>query len=64
LYSYGHQLDGHAPMHIKGFTPVMLGSQQIANFVQSSLPCSGTLLLGLFPVCIMTAMWCSRKEPL
>jgi hypothetical protein len=46
LYSYGHHLDSHAPMKIKPFMPVVFGSQQIANFVQTSLPLAGTLLMG------------------
>ncbi len=62
LYTYGHQLDPHAPMRIKPFTPILIGSQQIANFVQTSLPQVGTFCLALFPVLIATAMWCSRKE--
>ncbi len=62
LYTYGHTLDAHAPMRIKPFTPILLGSQQIANFVQTSLPQSGALLLGFFPLLIAVAMWCSRKE--
>jgi hypothetical protein len=64
LYSYGHTLDPKAPMTIEPFTPIMLGSQKIANFVQTSLPQSGTLLLAVFPLLVAGAMWCSRKvEP-
>jgi copper chaperone NosL len=62
LYSYGHHLDPRAPVTIEPFTPIMLGSQKIANFVQTSLPQSGAILLGLFPVMISAAMWLSRKE--
>lgn len=62
LYSYGHQLDVRAPVHIKPFTPVVLGSQQIANFLQTSLPALGTAFLALFPVLVIAAMWCSRHE--
>ncbi|HYD82469.1 MAG TPA: hypothetical protein VEA63_00420 [Opitutus sp.] len=62
LYTYGHQLDPTAPMTIKPFTPVLIGTQQIANFVQSSFPDWGTLFLGLFPVLVVGAMWFSRKE--
>jgi len=62
LYTYGHSLDPHAPMRIKPFTPILLGSQQIANFVQTSLPQSGALFLGLFPLLIAAAMWASRKD--
>lgn len=62
LYTYGHQLDPHAPMNIQPFTPILLGSQQIANFVQTSLPQIGGVLFTLFPVLIAAAIWCSRKE--
>lgn len=62
LYSYGHALSPHAPVTIKPFTPILLGSQQIANFVQTSLPQSGALLLGLFPLLVMAAVWASRQE--
>lgn len=62
LYTYGHQLDPLAPVKIKPFTPVMIGRQHIANFVQSSWPELGTLFLGLFPLLIVLAMWWSRRE--
>lgn len=62
LYTYGHALNPRAPMTIKPFTPILIGSQQIANFVQTSLPQTGALLLGLFPLLIGAAVWVSRKE--
>jgi hypothetical protein len=62
LHTYGHQLDPHAPMTIKPFTPILLGSQKIANFVQTSLPQTGGVLFTLFPIFIAAALWCSRKE--
>lgn len=62
LYSYGHNLDPRAPMTIEPFTPILIGSQKIANFVQTSLPQSGGLLLAAFPLVILAAIWCSRKE--
>ncbi len=62
LYSYGHQLDPKAPMTIEPFTPVLVGTQQIANFEQSSYPDTGTIFLTLFPLFIVAAMWLSRKE--
>ncbi|OAM90174.1 hypothetical protein AW736_09705 [Termitidicoccus mucosus] len=64
LYNYGHQLDPRAPMTIEPFTPVMFGSQKIANFIQTSLPQSGALCLALVPVLVAAAMWCSRGETL
>lgn len=64
LYTYGHQLDPRAPMTIEPFTPIMVGRQQIANFVQSSWPDIGTLPLSLFPLLLIAAIWLSRREPL
>jgi copper chaperone NosL len=62
LWSYGHQLDPKAPMDIQPFTPLIFGTQQIANFTQSSYPQLGTYLLWLFMALLLLAMWCSRKE--
>ena len=64
LWSYGQHLDPHAPMRIKPFMPVVIGSQQIANFVQTSLPMAGTVCMGLFLAAIGAAIWWSRKEEL
>jgi len=62
LWTYGHQLDPHAPMRIAPFTPIVLGRQQIANFVQSSLPMIGTACMGLFLASIVAGIWLSRQE--
>ena len=62
LYSYGHHLDPAAPMKIDPFMPVVIGSQQIANFVQTSLPLAGTFCMGGFLVCVLAAMWHSLRD--
>lgn len=62
LYSYGHNLDPRAPVTIDPFTPVMIGRQKIANFVQTSLPEFGGWLMVVFPLLILAAIWFSRKE--
>jgi copper chaperone NosL len=62
LYSYGHNLDPRAPMHIKPFTPLLLGTKQIANFRESSYPELGAILLCVSVVLILIAGWVSRKE--
>jgi copper chaperone NosL len=64
MWQYGHELDPKAPMTIEPFTPVIFGSQQIANFTQSSLPQLATYLLAGYVVCLLAAMWFSRKEKL
>lgn len=62
MYTYGHVLDPHAPVHIRPFTPVLIGSQKIANFVQSSIPQAGAYCLAAFPLLVLIAMWLSRHE--
>lgn len=62
LYSYGHNLDPTAPMHIKPFTPLLLGTKQIANFRESSYPELGAILLCVSVLLIVIAGWFSRKE--
>jgi hypothetical protein len=64
LYTYGHHLDPHAPMSVAPFMPVVIGRQQIANFVQTSLPLAGTFCMGLYLAAIVAAIWTSRREPL
>ena len=62
LYSYGHHLDPRAPMKIEPFMPVVIGSQQIANFVQTSLPLAGTFCMGAFLLLVAVAFWHSVRQ--
>jgi len=62
LYEYGHNLDPHAPMRIKPFTPLLVGVKQIANFREYSFPQAGAYLLCLSVLLILVAGWWSRKE--
>jgi hypothetical protein len=62
LYTYGHQLDPHAPMKIEPFMPVVIGSQQIANFQQTSLPLAGTLCMGGFLLALLAAAWLAIRD--
>jgi hypothetical protein len=62
LYSYGHRLDPKAPMTIEPFMPVVIGSQQIANFVQTSLPLAGTACMTAFFLLVLVALWSSVRE--
>jgi hypothetical protein len=61
LYTYGHQLDPHAPMKIKPFMPVVIGSQPIANFVQTSVPLAGSACLAAFLLLLVAATWTSFR---
>jgi hypothetical protein len=62
LYTYGHHLDPKAPMTIEPFMPVVIGSQQIANFVQTSLPLAGTACMTTFFLLVLVALWSSVRE--
>lgn len=64
LHSYGHNLDPTAPMNVEPFTPLLFGTQKIANFTQSSYPQTGTFLLWGFMLTLILAVWFSRKEKL
>lgn len=50
LYVYGHELDPTAPVEIEPFTPVIIGTKQVANFTTHSFPQTGTYLIGLFAI--------------
>ena len=62
LYTYGHHLDPQAPMKVKPFMPVVVGSQQIANFVQTSLPLAGTICMGTFFMLLVAVLVSSARE--
>ena len=62
LYTYGHHLDPQAPMKITPFMPVVVGSQQIANFVQTSLPLAGTICMGTFFMLLVAVLVSSARE--
>ena len=62
LYTFGHELDPHAPMRIEPFTPQLIGVKKIANFTEYSFPQAGAYLLLLSVALILFAGWRSRKE--
>jgi copper chaperone NosL len=63
LYSYGHHLDPRAPIDVEPFWPTLIGTKQIANMTQTSLPGVGSYLLGAAVVCLLLAVFQSRNEP-
>lgn len=48
LYAFGHFLDPAAPVKIEPFTPVILGTKQVANFTTHSYPRSGSAIVFSF----------------
>ena len=49
-------------MKIAPFMPVVMGSQQIANFVQTSLPLAGTICMTAFLVLLIAALVSSVRQ--
>ena len=45
LYSFGHSLDPHAPIRLKPFTPLVIGTAKMQNFVSSGMISTGILCL-------------------
>ena len=43
LYTFGHSMDPHAPIRLKPFTPLVLGTSQMGNFVST-----GRISIGVF----------------
>jgi copper chaperone NosL len=68
LYVFGHELDPKAPFDVEPFTPVIVGTKQIANFTTHSFPQAGTYLVGVFAVGVMlvmaTELWMGRRRAL
>ena len=52
LYMYGHDLDPRAPFTVEPFTPVIVGTKQVANFTTHSYPQVGTFAVALFGLII------------
>ncbi len=58
LYSYGHNLDPDAPVNVAPFTPVVIGTDQIANFTVHSVPRAGAYYLAAFALGVSgVALW-------
>ena len=63
LYSYGQNLDPTAPMNVEPFIPALIGTKQIANMTQTSLPHVSSFLLAGALVAFLLAVYFSRNEP-
>lgn len=56
LYVYGHELDPRAPVDIEPFTPVIIGTKQIANFTTHSWPQAGTYYIAAFALGVVATL--------
>jgi hypothetical protein len=70
LYVFGHNLKPEAPFRVPPFTPVVLGTGQVANFTITSLPATGAwaltavgvVLMGVLVVSVMRALRARRAR--
>src|SRR5690625_2808882 len=62
LYSYGHDLDPGAAIQVEPFWPPLIGTKQIANMTQTSLPGGASYLIAGALVCLILAVFFSRQE--
>jgi hypothetical protein len=63
LYVFGHNLDPHAPFHVEPFTPVVLGTADVANFTIRSLPAAGSVALLAVGLGLVTVLWLGIRSP-
>jgi small neutral amino acid transporter SnatA (MarC family) len=64
LYSYGHDLNPRAPIDVEPFWPTLIGTKQIANMTETSMPGVASYLLGAAALLLLLAVFHSRHEPL
>jgi copper chaperone NosL len=62
MYSYGHDLDPKAPINPDPFWPALIGTKQIANMTQTSLPGLGSYFLIGSLLAVLLAVFFSRKQ--
>jgi copper chaperone NosL len=65
-YSYGHDLDyAHAIIKVPGmsYQPPLIGSKQLLNFVATSWPASGSILLGAAFLLAVIAVFMHAPRP-
>ncbi|HEY8122075.1 MAG TPA: hypothetical protein VII78_12215 [Myxococcota bacterium] len=64
LYVFGHNLNPDAPFDVAPFTPVVLGTGQVANFTITSLPATGALALSAIGVALLGLLVASVRAAL
>ncbi len=62
LYTYGHNLDPSAPLKVPGFTPPLLGTNKLVNFMTTGMFGLGGYMLILSGVLLLTAIYLWRRQ--
>lgn len=63
-YDYGHDLDPTAAIKVPGmnYQPPLIGSKQLLNFVSTSLPAFGGIIIGLSIVLTSVALFMESRK--
>jgi nitrous oxidase accessory protein len=61
LYQFGHSLDPLAPIRLKPFTPYVLGTSKMGNFVSTGMISTGVLCLLAAAILLVVAERFSRR---
>lgn len=64
LYVFGHNLNPDAPFDVEPFTPVVLGTGQVANFTITSSPAAGAWALTAIGIALVAVLAGSVKRAL
>ena len=63
LYTFGHTLNPHAPIRLKPFTPLVIGTSHMGNFVSSGMVAGGVFcLIAAAAVLILGTRLARRSE--
>jgi nitrous oxidase accessory protein len=62
LYTFGHSMDPHAPIRLKPFTPLVLGTSQMGNFVSSGAISSGVFVVFIAAVVLVAGGRLGRRQ--
>jgi nitrous oxidase accessory protein len=61
LYTFGHSLDPHAPIRLKPFTPLVLGTSRMGNFISTGQVSTGVLALIAAAIVLVIGARVSRR---
>jgi nitrous oxidase accessory protein len=61
LYAFGHTLNPHAPIRLKPFTPLVLGTSHMGNFVSTGMVAGGVLCLVAAAVALIAGNRIARR---
>lgn len=61
MYRSGHDLDGHAPIHLKPFMPAVMGAGKVGQFRTEAWPAAGFWVAAVAVGLLAVAAWQRRR---